>query len=732
MRPGSLSTVWARLKRLSGLEPLAYGCLAMVWTLFMASWFYGSMRWQLYNAVAWAQADKYDPSLHLNRVGWWSAPLDDVFIHFDFARSTARGFPFQWIDGNGYSSGGTSLLYPFVLAIGLVAGFRGLALMHWAAIIATTCVFATALALRRAFVGLPKPASYLLPIALLGVGALSWSLFSGMELALFTAVWSAAVLAQDDLVHRINSSTDSPLGGYVRLAIWNAAIVATRPEAIASVAVLSGAAAWHLLKKRGRSTALLGLFVMVGPAASVTLVQALANRWLTGDFAAAGALVKLELYSPHMTIAGAFKSYLFFLKYQVMRVTDWHFSDVPHLGWVVWIFAAIACWPKVTRRWALLLWASLLSWIATVAFNGQVRWQNERYTMPAVGFLLIAAALGAGYLLTLPITASPGKKTYAWAAFTLAAAAIVAYAIPQARCTARQVWFFGRASRNIFDQQLQVGHRLAHVLNPAPHRIAMGDAGAIPYAADLPGLDLIGLGGTNGLPFARAAGWGLGATVELIQRMPRDDRPDVLAIYPSWWQELPLWFSDGIIERTTVTARGNVICGGPTKVTYHADFSSLDDAETPLTLAANERLTAALDFGDIVSERAHNYRISKPQFSYVGMKKLPDPRNSNRDLWDASRIVDPQLDQTFTLTQLKAGQPLRLIFRVAPSVPSQIRVSIGAIPVGELSFAPSDNWEEASISIRGSLISARLQVTLTTTSPSAVELFHLWAVQDHD
>ena len=49
--------------------------------------------------------------------GEWSAPLDDVFIHFDFARSTARGHPFEWVEGNGYSSGNTSILYPFVLGV---------------------------------------------------------------------------------------------------------------------------------------------------------------------------------------------------------------------------------------------------------------------------------------------------------------------------------------------------------------------------------------------------------------------------------------------------------------------------------------------------------------------------------------------------------------------------------------------------------------------------------------
>ena len=726
------AAIAARLERLSALESIAYGCVAMAWTLLMARWFYGSMRWQLYNSIAWAQASEYDPTRHTNLVGLWSAPLDDVFIHFDFARSTARGFPFQWIDGNGYSSGGTSLLYPFLLAFGLLIGFRGLALMHWAAIIAATCVIATMIALRRSFEGLPKLASYLLPFALLGVGALSWSLFSGMELALFMAIWSAAVIAEDDLARQLQVANCSLLPFYFRLAFWNLAIVATRPEAISTVAVVSIAAAWHVSKYRGRRAAMLGLLATAGPAACLIVAQAAANRWLTGDFAAAGAIVKLELYSPHMTFGNSVRSYLFFLKYQVMRVTDWHFSDIPNLGWVVWALAAIAVIPMPTRRWALLLWASLLSWIATVAFNGQVRWQNERYTMPAVAFLLVAAALGAGYLLTWPFVAERRIRRVAWAGCLLAVTALSFYTISQARCTARQVWFFGRASRNIFDQQLQVGHRLGHLINPTPHRIAMGDAGAIPYAANMPGLDLIGLGGTDRLPFARAAGWGIGATIELIQRMQRNDRPDVLAIYPGWWQELPLWFSDGIIDKATITARGNVICGGPTKVTYHADFRSLDDAETPLTIRQDERVMAALDFGDIVSERAHDYRISEPCFSYVGMKKLPDPRDANHDLWDASRIVDPTLTQSFTLSNLKPGKTLRLLFRVAPASPSQIRVSIGDKLIGDLRLVPSDGWNEVSLSVAGPDVTARLRLTLTTTSPSASELFHLWAVQGND
>ena len=65
--------------------------------------------------------------------GDFPVPLDDVFIHFDFARSLARGHPFEWIAGQGYSSGETSPLYAAILAIGWAVGFRGDGLACFAA-----------------------------------------------------------------------------------------------------------------------------------------------------------------------------------------------------------------------------------------------------------------------------------------------------------------------------------------------------------------------------------------------------------------------------------------------------------------------------------------------------------------------------------------------------------------------------------------------------------------------
>ena len=58
-----------------------------------------------------------------------------------------------------------------------------------------------------------------------------------------------------------------------------------------------------------------------------------------------------------------------------------------------------------------------------------------------------------------------------------------------------QLWFFARASRNIYEQHMTTGLALRDPKLPEPKRVLLGDAGAIPYISDLPALDIIGLGG---------------------------------------------------------------------------------------------------------------------------------------------------------------------------------------------------------------------------------------------
>src|SRR5690606_16994357 len=112
---GRLSLLTSSLKR---WDWLIYLIVSGACILAVSSFFYSSLRLQTLYSLLWNEPAQFDWVAQTGRYGDWSAPLDDVFIHFDFARSTARGYPFQWLDGPGYSSGGTSLLHPFVLAVG--------------------------------------------------------------------------------------------------------------------------------------------------------------------------------------------------------------------------------------------------------------------------------------------------------------------------------------------------------------------------------------------------------------------------------------------------------------------------------------------------------------------------------------------------------------------------------------------------------------------------------------
>jgi hypothetical protein len=368
----------------------------------------------------------------------------------------------------------------------------------------------------------------------------------------------------------------------------------------------------------------------------------------------------------------------------------------------------------------LVLWASAASWVMIVAFNGQVRWQNERYTMPAVAWLLLCAALGLAVLLSRAV-ALRGRWHTAWAALAaVAAACFIFHQLPRFR---EQVWFFGRASRNILDQHLTAGELIRRDAALKSKRVLVGDAGAIPYASDVPALDVIGLGGFQGLPFARATRINIASAVELIERIPPTERPDLMAIYPGWWGDFPLWFGSRVAE---VPVRGNVICGGASKVLYRPRWEPLDQSGVPFSLRPGERVIDEVDPADLVNEHDHAYALSEPHIGQVIMKLLPNPTRSTEDLWDAARVVPAGVSELFQLQHLDPNKPLILLLRSAATARTAFDVELpGARPV-HAELEPSDGWVETRIALpppRASRISVRV-------GPSATERasFHFFAV----
>jgi hypothetical protein len=705
-----------------GVEAFAYGLFAAALALWSAHHFFASLRFQLFLSNSHAGV--------ASAFQEWSAPLDDVFIHFDFARSAARGYPFQWSEGNGYSSGGTSLAYPFLLSIGYRVGYEREDLMLWAGMVAVASVVYGLMFTRKLAAKLPWWCSWLLPIALLSTGVLNWTLWSGMEVAFFFAIWAVCAAAFVKLT-QVNEERELTWPA-VGLGFAGALLTATRPEAAVTVACFALVALVPKLR-RVRFSRWLAVLLLAGlPGASVVVGHALANRWFTGDFSAAGALVKLELNHPYLSASEVLEAWKFHFGYQVLRVTNYHLSSSFNgSGWAAWALAFYALFDKRTRQVSVLLWLSTLTFMAVVALNGQVRWQNERYAMPALLWLLLNAGLGLGAgasALASSIARYRATRNVHGAAapmflgvLTLVLGAFFWYGQGEARTG--QQWFFGRAARNIFDQHIAAARRLRH-LNPGPSRVLVGDAGAIPYVTDVPALDIIGLGGYQDLPFARATRHGVAAAIELIERLPPQERPDMMAIYPSWWSELPLWFGR---ELWATGVRGNVICGGREKVVYRPDWSPFSGSAYPAHLGRHDRVRWELDIADLVSEgESHAKVVGAPGF--VTMKMLQHPADPTRDMWDAGRVMPPGSSLDFTVEGVRVHEPLRLLFRVAPVHSIAASLWTGGDKLADIVFPQTNVWHEAVIDLPAASVDAVSRLELRVERGELV-LYHLWGVQ---
>lgn len=649
--------------------------------------------------------------------GEWSAPLDDVFIHFDYARATARGYPFQWTEGNGYSSGGTSLLYPLVLAIGYWIGFRGPELMVWAAILACISVLGFLWANTVFWRHLPTPSLTLLPPIFFSIGALCWSLWSGMEVAFFLGAWSVLLATW----HLFLQEESPRWVHYAALGLGGVIVVMARPEGATSVAVLGICAALIRWRKKGIRAGLKTLLWAGIPAVLLLLLQAGVNKWMTGESTANGALVKLAYYNPFLTTEEKWADYWFNLRYVFSRLTFHHFGEEPPWGFVPLGFSLFALFDRRTRLPALLLLLTAVTWVLVVATNGQVRWQNERYVMPSVAWLLIASALGLAALI------SPEREGKAGIALAVVRAFLASFFVVKFWTYERiqyrdQVWFFARASRNIRDQHTTTG-RLLRRLDPPPRRVLVGDAGALLYASDLPGFDLIGLGGYHKFPLARAGVQGLPATLELIERLPPRERPDYMAIYPSWWPALPNWFGQQLFS---VPVRGNVICGGAEKVVYQADWRLLGTGNRPRNQQPGEILLDELDVADLINEQQHNYRFPTPQGGWTEMRVLPDPESSERDLWDAGRRIPNGRMETFQFTHLLPGKPARLLLRTIVDQRLKLEIEING-RIRTIVLEPTPGWSELAVPVLPEEVTSPLNVSIIPREGEWIH-YHSWAL----
>lgn len=665
-------------------------------------------------------------------------PLDDTYIHFQYARQMAQGEPFVYNDGDPATSGGTSLLYPPLLALGYLLGFTGWALAYWALVLGIGFFLGSTLLVYLIARDNPlKPdqpdqVAYALwlAVAFALAGPLVWAALSGMETALFifTVLLTLYAVQRDRW----------------RLAIAAATLMTlTRPEgvllaALAMATVALNARIWRQSMRRG-------LWFTVPVLAS--LLQPLINLIATGSAASSGMQAKSYLYNTGapweqrlLDILDAFGR----IWWELFRgiSPDWGMFTswlMVQFALVTLVVGMIVAWRGRRLNVAVLMLAWMLALTAAVATLDTAFWQFKRYQLPVMALYFPAAAWGAalfGDRLVVLFDARWRWVRWVAPAIMLIAAALTALTFARYYRTNVMV---------VRDQQVKMAQWVRDNL-PPDARVGVHDVGLVRYFGDRALYDVVGL--TTPGP---AESWrqGPGAIYEHMAQSVY--RPDYFAIYPdvqglSYLRDAGV-FGEVLAEFPIEMPDHNVAAAADYQAVYMANWSAtraLELVAQTSTLNYLAQLYGAelvdwIDVADLDSEAAHDYRwwqadqpagfITEVYHHVYHACGLP----VETDCWatDGGRVLTG--GEEFTLSTVP-GLDMLLITRVhgRVSVPLSVKAN-DELLTSRVQPAVPGRWVEVVTWIPADLITAettRIRIESRVQSAEATYLpYTHWAYQ---
>ena len=644
----------------------------------------------------------------LEKAGRPAVPLDDVFIHFQFARRFAEGAPFRYT-GDPVSSGATSVVWPLLLAPFWKAGARGLSLVWVAWAFGTVAHAGVAVETGRLAKRLAGGTGAIAAGAMcLAFGPFAWFAWSGMEtMALAWILVRTARIASQVL--------DDPVGlraffvrraqPFAQLAALGLVAPFVRPEgALASVF----AALAIFVRARGRRRAW-GAVALAG-------VPALPLLWwaLTGDPVSTTTRVKWLLENPYYDasrLAAQVGYHARLLLFDVWDGGEWTWIFVPK-GLVLAFLLGAVVLLRAGRRapWtAGITLALLLGAFATCSYQTFL-WNRMRYVWPFVpaGFVLCAClAHEVGQLL---------RKVRA----PLETATPVIGGVIVARLAALlpgSVSDLSTSARAVDLQQVRLGEWVKASL-PPDAIVGVNDTGALAYLGERRTFDIVGLT-TAGAGAAWVAG--AGSRYELFERMERRDRPTHFVVYPEWFG------CDALLgdELARATVYDHAILGGDTMIAYVADFSRIGEGASPALPPEGAALADEVDVADLASEAAHGFVLGDAWETDDVARELDasgldaqgggaDAQGGGVDDGDPSRRAAPTSEtrarrwidggrlararDSFSVTAPAGAGATFLVLRVAADEPVTLRVTSDGAEAGTIPL-PKTSWYEARITL---------------------------------
>ncbi len=593
-------------------------------------------------------------------------PLDDVYIHFQYAHQLAEGQPYRYNPGLPPTSGATSFLYPFMLAVGDLLGFRGLPLGTWAMILgalalgtATILIYKTALGL-----GLPLGLSVLVAIVFEVSGAVTWHAMSGME-TLWVVVFLFLALYGLLLRKRTSALIGAALSALIRP---EGALIAVAVCAVLSIEYLLQVRIQHPRAKWSQHIRHLGVTLL--PILMIVL-QPLVNRLVTGSSVASGNSAK-SLFGViptdwSMILMRILENFLRMLR----ELFDMGGTNPVYIGLPVAVLGLMGLVLLLVQRGkrlrGLAIIAVFLGGFAAISTLDTAFWHFKRYQIPFMGLLFLTSTVALVWLY----------QRWKWSAVFAGLSIFVLLPLNVTDFLHSYLLNTGY----VVAQPLQMARWLAtHAETDAV--VAVHDVGMMRYQGGRTTLDIVGLTTPSAADYWRN---GPGSVGEFLDR----ERPDLIASYG-----VGHGYGLGFLENTALFAQTlarfqvtldptrNVALASDTQGIYAPDYA-LADASNQLYVIPERtdylmgmRLVGILDVADILSEREYHYRwtvdgaLEGFPTEYQQFNTLGCPLSSC-ELMEGGRHITGI--EEFTLNT-HAGEDLILVTRVHPQVSGTIAV----------------------------------------------------------
>lgn len=651
--------------------------------------------------------------------GHRSAPLDDTFIHLQYAKQIARGDYFRYQPGDPPTTGATSLLYVHLLALPALLGLDGMNLLTAATGLNLLLLYFALFELHRLARALyGREAALAAIVFCLSSGVFLWGAFSQMEIALFACL----LIVTARLYHQWTSSGE----GFRPLMVAAALLCLVRPEGSIFALLLTACVfAQRLLRERGQEKEpWAGRWMLLLPVAAY-LFQPVLNWFLTGETTSAGLLAKSEFapsnpfWWPNVkTTWTHFQHVVLFLLGLSPEAGETLLGLRPqapgHLlsaylppgTLLLFLMATVGIFSR--RQWQAYL-RSIRPWgvlgvVATMAAVATLYCYNDhhwRYLLPLFPLMFVGVAGG----LSRIASAFRGRSAL-WIFRVLA----LLFVIAQGAHLLFWANQYGRECGIHYKKHFQLAQWIDDHL-PEQARIAINDAGILPYASERRFFDLVGLT-TRGTTIPFRVGYG--ALAEYLEQLPEEERFDYYCVFPRWF---PSYQNIGLFGEELFSIDDPYTSGYEKKV-YRARWDWVGSGDEPkrLSLMPGWNIRDRLDVADLASEADHDYTLlSGPaQRRPADLQANLVYHHAGEDRLDWA-VVDAGRQhrggERFQLRNLEPGHPARLILRTADisGIPGRfvatVAVNIDGAFFQQWKLSPNPwRWSEEVLSLPAHLI----------------------------